>query len=231
MREKAGFVYIMVNSSLDNMIKIGLTTKTSDERAKELSKLTGIPTKFIAVYDELVSDCKAVEKILHERFSAFRVNDKREFFGIPCREAIIALQNISGHYQIPDSEISYSRSFRDEIRYGLRRILKNDIKTLRIVHADGACYLEITRRNSSYAKDDLIEKIDLHFIADSANYTDDGEDKHMFKLSVSPNINADIFVNKMDIVDILNCTPEIVDDEAIKKFNGKSWDEIIETTN
>ena len=46
-----GFVYILVNPAFPGYIKVGKTTKTPEERAKELSAATGVPTPFIVAYD------------------------------------------------------------------------------------------------------------------------------------------------------------------------------------
>ncbi|MDZ7969847.1 MAG: GIY-YIG nuclease family protein [Nostoc sp. DedSLP03] len=86
-----GFVYVLLNPSFPDQIKIGLTEQTSELRAKQL-RTTGVPTPFIVIYDELVSECELVERKLHQRFAAYRVSSDREFFRIPVREAVRALQ-------------------------------------------------------------------------------------------------------------------------------------------
>ncbi|WP_420540706.1 GIY-YIG nuclease family protein [Nonomuraea roseoviolacea] len=78
--ERAGFVYILINPSFPDMVKIGLTRNLSGNRASQLSRHSGVPTDFIVIYDELVADCGAVERRLHKRFANQRVNDRREFF-------------------------------------------------------------------------------------------------------------------------------------------------------
>ena len=69
----AGFVYVLLNPSFPNQVKIGLTEDAPDVRARKLWT-TGVPTPFIVVYDELVSDCEEVESRLHMRFNGYRVN-------------------------------------------------------------------------------------------------------------------------------------------------------------
>ncbi|MEH2169992.1 MAG: GIY-YIG nuclease family protein [Nostoc sp.] len=86
-----GFVYVLVNPSFPDQVKIGRTEKTSELRAKQL-QTTGVPTPFIVVYEELVSDCEVVENILHSRFAVYRTSQDREFFRVPVREAIRVLQ-------------------------------------------------------------------------------------------------------------------------------------------
>lgn len=54
------------------------TPKQCFTRPKEL-RTTGVPTEFVVVRGELVSDCQEVERRLHERFSEYRVDRAREF--------------------------------------------------------------------------------------------------------------------------------------------------------
>jgi T5orf172 domain len=47
----SGYVYILINTSFDGMIKVGRTTRDPQERARELSWATGIPTPFRVAYE------------------------------------------------------------------------------------------------------------------------------------------------------------------------------------
>jgi hypothetical protein len=93
---RSGLVYILVNPYMPNLIKIGRTGRTTEERAAEIFRATGAPTEFDVIYDQLVSDAKAVEEALHSRFSNYRVNSLREFFHVRPKEAIKALQGLAG---------------------------------------------------------------------------------------------------------------------------------------
>jgi len=76
-----GIVYILVNETMHNLIKIGFTTRSGVEaRMEELSRSTSVPVPFDCVYAARVSDCRAVEKALHIAFEPDRINPKREFF-------------------------------------------------------------------------------------------------------------------------------------------------------
>ncbi len=78
-----GYVYILINASLQkNFLKIGQTTKYSEERANELSRGSGVVAPFMVAYDWEVSNCLQVEKIVHGQLAEFRVNGSREFFSI-----------------------------------------------------------------------------------------------------------------------------------------------------
>jgi len=96
-----GYLYILVNPSMDGLVKIGKTTRDPAGRARELSSVTGIPTPFIVAYESYVSNCDEAERFVHavleQRFC--RVADNREFFQVPVPEAVRAVihaENIFG---------------------------------------------------------------------------------------------------------------------------------------
>lgn len=98
-----GHVYILVNSSFPELIKIGRTTKTPELRASELSS-TGTPGRFVVAYSVLVSNCIEVESEMHTFFSGKRHTNDREFFEISSSEAINILIDISKDKQISKQE-------------------------------------------------------------------------------------------------------------------------------
>ena len=87
---KSGYVYALINQSLKGMVKIGKTRKMPDDRAKELSSSTGVPTPFFVAYKIFVYDCDQAEKYVHNLLSSkgIRVSKNREFFHIPLDEII-----------------------------------------------------------------------------------------------------------------------------------------------
>ncbi len=88
-----GFVYILVNPSLAGLLKIGKTDRTPEERARELSMATGVPTPFMVVFHEQFDDCDVAERYVHALLQqqGYRVADNREFFGLPVRDAVMAI--------------------------------------------------------------------------------------------------------------------------------------------
>lgn len=92
---KQGHVYILTNSSLrDGFIKIGKTTKTPEERAKELSSTTSIPSTFVVAYSHQFKDCNFAEREIHKKLTDFRVNNDREFFDCSVDRAIQAFNEL-----------------------------------------------------------------------------------------------------------------------------------------
>lgn len=89
-----GIVYVLTNSAMPGLVKIGMTTRESiDTRMKELYS-TGVPVPFDCVYacEVKVSDCAKIEKALHKAFEPNRINANREFFSIRAEQATAILE-------------------------------------------------------------------------------------------------------------------------------------------
>lgn len=89
-----GIVYILTNSAMPGLVKIGMTTRESiDTRMKELYS-TGVPVPFDCAYAcEVKSyDCLKIEKALHKAFEPNRINSNREFFSINPEQATAILE-------------------------------------------------------------------------------------------------------------------------------------------
>lgn len=83
-----GFIYIAINVSSKELLKIGKTTKEPDERAKQLSASTGVADDYIIAYKCFVKDITSSENLVHETLKEFRFNAKREFFKLPLKDAV-----------------------------------------------------------------------------------------------------------------------------------------------
>lgn len=89
-----GIVYVLTNSVMPGLIKIGMTTRDSiDTRMKELYS-TGVPVPFDCAYacEVKSSDCLKIEKALHKAFEPNRINKNREFFSIKPEQATAILE-------------------------------------------------------------------------------------------------------------------------------------------
>ena len=93
-QDNKGIVYVLTNSAMPGLVKIGMTTRESiDSRMKELYS-TGVPVPFDCVYacEVKVSDCAKIEKALHKAFEPNRINANREFFSIKPEQATAILE-------------------------------------------------------------------------------------------------------------------------------------------
>lgn len=90
---ETGFIYVLINPSMEGLVKVGKTTKDPKGRADELSKATGVPTPFIVAYYLAVNDCNKAEDFVHTYLETrgYRVASNREFFNAPLNVTIDAI--------------------------------------------------------------------------------------------------------------------------------------------
>ena len=81
-----GYIYALINHSMPGVVRVGMTTRSPEERAVELSPPTGAP--FIVAFDVLLHDAAAGEAMLLERLGDGTEGESREFFETPLREVI-----------------------------------------------------------------------------------------------------------------------------------------------
>ncbi len=129
MTNNRGYIYILANSAMPDLVKVGKTTRTPAERAAELSKVTGVPTPFIVVYEQLVDDCTAAEQFVHTMLQqkGYRESDNREFFRASVNEVIrIVMQlpnQISNDATLDENDTNKAVSrFRSRGKYQSRKI-------------------------------------------------------------------------------------------------------------
>lgn len=93
---KKGFIYILLNPINIECLKIGKTTRTSEIRAKEIFRQarTGLPAEFVVAYEKKVDDIDLVERLIHKKLDRKRFNKKREFFIMPLKKAIKAIEEV-----------------------------------------------------------------------------------------------------------------------------------------
>lgn len=94
---RPGWVYVLTNPSMPGLVKVGMTRATPAERARELSRSTGVPHPFVVAAAAKVSDPAATERALHRALAPNRVNARREFFRIKPEAAARALRTASGN--------------------------------------------------------------------------------------------------------------------------------------
>lgn len=90
-----GFIYVMRNPQYaQDIYKIGLTKRTPDVRANDLSRTSGVIDYFAVMQDWEVTDCVTAEKEIHNRLASFRVTDRREFFKAPYKEIFSVIHDV-----------------------------------------------------------------------------------------------------------------------------------------
>jgi hypothetical protein len=95
-----GYVYIMTNRAMPDLVKIGSTKLPPEDRARQLST-TGVPAPFQVIAFYKFTDELRAERELQAMFSRQRVHSRREFFEITIDEARTALLHLSGMLREP----------------------------------------------------------------------------------------------------------------------------------
>jgi hypothetical protein len=85
--EGAGWVYLLSTRELPDLLKIGMTTRTVEERLREVNGATGVAFPFGVRRCWRVRDPAAAERLIHQSLAAHRVRADREFFRASCRDA------------------------------------------------------------------------------------------------------------------------------------------------
>lgn len=140
-----GFIYVLLNPSIPNMVKIGKTTGTAEKRARAISSATGVPTEFIVLYDALVGDVENAEKEIHAHFSGYRPNKKREFFNVPPKLAISALIDIAQKYPVGPVSPDSTNDVLPMLKSRFPGFLDPNIFSAQLITIPGSCYLKVGR--------------------------------------------------------------------------------------
>lgn len=95
-----GYVYVLMNPSMHNLVKIGSTVIEPEEIAKELSLEMGDITPFVVAYDCYFKNCTEVKSFVYDFLEnkGFQVSIKNNFFEIPIKDAIDAILKAKEHF-------------------------------------------------------------------------------------------------------------------------------------
>lgn len=88
-----GWVYVITNEAMADIVKVGFSTKDPSLRAAELST-TGVPHPYRVVYDVLVEEPRDVEQRSHRELSQFR--ERKEWFRCHALVAVCAIRASTG---------------------------------------------------------------------------------------------------------------------------------------
>jgi hypothetical protein len=163
MHDKVGHVYVMINPSMEGIVKIGRTRKDAYIRAKDL-RTTGVPKKFVVLWSEFVHDSDGVEKKLHSLFARHRSDPGREFFAVEPRDAISALMQVAAQYKFTLDEKSPRLSIFQRLKAKYGASLRKDLFDARIAQDRYGVYLETVRRPYKDPKREVVEYMNLDFI-------------------------------------------------------------------
>lgn len=80
-----GYVYILRNTHIQKLVKVGFTDRDPNKRAAELSANTGVPGRFEIVHSWLVADAAGIERRIHLELA--RYHRTGEFFELSSGKA------------------------------------------------------------------------------------------------------------------------------------------------
>lgn len=78
----AGWVYILSTREMRNLLKVGMTTRSVQERVKEINAATGVAIPFGVRRCWRVSDPALSERLIHDALGEHRLREDREFFQV-----------------------------------------------------------------------------------------------------------------------------------------------------
>ena len=213
-----GYVYILTNSSMPDLIKIGKTARDSRTRAKELST-TSIPTPFKVAFEIFSSDYENIERKAHASLEDFRVNQNREFFRYPLNEAIELLQRLNNLIS-KKSENYQAVDIMDGLKVKYPDHLRDDIVAVRIVQPENLVWLEITfedKLDSGRLINQKIIREDLAYIINSQNEERLEDYKLFFDPNDSVQTNAIKYLEEFDAESII-MTSDLFKEEYKEKY-------------
>ena len=165
-----GHLYVLANSAMPGLVKIGKTTRSPTERATELSGVTGLPTPFIVVYEQLFGDCSAAESFVHAYLETkgFRISDNREFFNAPVNDVVRAITLATGAL---GNDVTVTDSARDPNLFESRQA--DDLDTLQISGA--------SHPTPRQPWESVYEEADVHYYGGAGAIRDFKEAMRLFK--------------------------------------------------
>lgn len=110
-----GYVYLLTNSAMPGMVKIGMTQRDQLEiRIRELYT-TGVPLPFecLKACKVPADKCSMIESSLHIAFNPYRVNPNREFFRIMPEQVIAILNALEGIAECDDATQEVQQEIND----------------------------------------------------------------------------------------------------------------------
>lgn len=211
-----GYVYILTNQALPDLIKIGKTGRDSRERARELSS-TSVPFPFKVAFEVFSDEYDNLEKEIHNELADYRVASNREFFRYPLDKAIKLLQKLNSTTGEKES-VFEAIDITDMLNKKYPGHLRENIVSVRIVQPEDRVWLEITTERVSedgYMVDQTIRREDLAFIVDG-----DEDDDLFFRRIDAVQVNAQKFIDEYDPFSIC-MTTDLFNEESCKDIDLK----------
>jgi hypothetical protein len=210
-----GYVYILTNECIPNMIKVGRTKRDTVTRAREIST-TGVPMPFEVAFEILSENYRRLEEEAHRSLAPYRVRTNREFFRCTLTDGASLLKDLNSAIA---SLHPYAESIYHRLKYKYPDSLKRTIIDVRIVQTSERVWLEIIdEQKYGELVNQTAYRHDLRFIVDTV----DGRDEYtMFDPDLPVFENARKFVEKLDDYNLL-ATFDLFNKKTLQKINVQS---------
>jgi tetratricopeptide (TPR) repeat protein len=103
-----GWVYIISNKAMPDLVKVGFSTKDPQLRAQEFDN-AGLPHSYLVEYSMWIENPQQIEQRTHRLLSSKR--EAKEWFKCTVEEAVVAIKQIAGSNILLEE---YTRAERDK---------------------------------------------------------------------------------------------------------------------
>lgn len=95
------WIYILVNTSIPGILKIGYTSMTVTKRVSSINAATGVIVPWFSVFQYKCANGRQLEAEIHKYLEGYgvRVNPAREGFEIEIDDAIHVVESIGNQYR------------------------------------------------------------------------------------------------------------------------------------
>lgn len=116
-----GWVYVITNDSLPDLVKIGFTTRHPRERAKEL-RGTNVPGSYVVEFAALVEQPRNLESDVHKQLSGLGLSVDKEWFRCDVGMAVWSIrENAPGEIREWYSDEAEEARIEAEVQQALHR--------------------------------------------------------------------------------------------------------------
>lgn len=96
----AGWIYLLSTREMPDLLKIGMTTRSVEERLREINSATGVAFPFGVRRCWRTRDPHAAERQIHRALEEHRLRADREFFRAPFRQAAMIIDDVLSTAQL-----------------------------------------------------------------------------------------------------------------------------------
>ncbi|WP_018394530.1 GIY-YIG nuclease family protein [Bacillus sp. 37MA] len=208
-----GYVYVLINDSMKGLVKIGITSVSPTERARNLSNNTAVPTPFKVAYEVYIENCKELETAIHTHLEDFRVNQRREFFNYPLNKAIELVQSFSKKETNNVEDVYESIEILDSLKEKYSSSINKNVTSVKLYQTKERVSLEVT---SDYEigndlLDQVIRRTDLGFIGSENGKAFDPQN------AIQDNVKA--FLDCSPATHVVSHSDLFTEDAAEKLYN------------